>query len=77
MNADSVLDVSGLTCPMPLLKAKQELNKLHAGQVLNVIATDPGTQRDFRSFMSLSCHQLIEESEVDGIYRYWIRKNVN
>jgi tRNA 2-thiouridine synthesizing protein A len=74
MTADNELDVSGLTCPMPLLKAKQALNKLAEGEVLKVIATDPGTLRDFSTFMTLSCHQMLESREVDGVYFYMIKK---
>lgn len=44
------LDASGLNCPLPLLKAKLELNRLPSGGVLKVIATDAGSQRDFRAF---------------------------
>lgn len=74
MTADHELDVTGLTCPMPLLKAKQALNKLAEGEVLKVTATDPGTLRDFSSFMALSCHQMLASSEDAGVYSYIIKK---
>lgn len=47
---DVELDASGLNCPLPLLKAKMELNRMASGAVLKVIATDAGSQRDFRTF---------------------------
>ncbi|TLX55840.1 sulfurtransferase TusA family protein [Stutzerimonas nosocomialis] len=68
------LDASGLECPMPLLKAKLELNRLASGAVLKVTATDPGSQRDFRSFANLAGHALLREEADAGIYRYWLRK---
>lgn len=71
---DAELDAIGLECPMPLLKAKLELNRLASGQVLKVIATDPGSQRDFRSFAKLAGHALLHEDTEDGLYRYWLRK---
>lgn len=71
---DAEVDASGLNCPMPLLKAKLELNRLGSGAVLKVTATDPGSQRDFRSFAKLAGHALLHEEEVEGIYRYWLRK---
>ncbi|EKM96996.1 sulfurtransferase TusA family protein [Stutzerimonas stutzeri] len=71
---DAELDAVGLACPMPLLKAKLELNGLPSGAVLKVIASDPGSQRDFRSFAKLAGHALLHEEEKDGIYRYWLRK---
>ncbi|AHL74905.1 response regulator SirA [Stutzerimonas stutzeri] len=71
---DAELDAAGLQCPMPLLKAKLELNRLASGQVLKVTATDPGSQRDFRSFATLSGHALLREEADEGLYRYWLRK---
>lgn len=71
---DAELDASGLNCPLPLLKAKLELNRLASGAVLKVTATDAGSQRDFRSFASLAGHSLLREEVEGGIYRYWLRK---
>ncbi|MBA1262073.1 sulfurtransferase TusA family protein [Stutzerimonas stutzeri] len=71
---DAELDASGLACPMPLLKAKLALNGLASGQVLKVTATDPGSQRDFRSFARLAGHALLHEEMEEGVYRYWLRK---
>ncbi|MBV6750605.1 MULTISPECIES: sulfurtransferase TusA family protein [Pseudomonas] len=71
---DAELDASGLNCPLPLLKAKLELNRLASGAVLKVIATDAGSQRDFRTFARLAGHILIHEEEASGVYRYWLRK---
>lgn len=71
---DAELDASGLNCPLPLLKAKLELNRLASGAVLKVIATDAGSQRDFRAFATLAGHGLLREEEEAGVYRYWLRK---
>ncbi|MBS4088832.1 sulfurtransferase TusA family protein [Pseudomonas rustica] len=71
---DVELDASGLNCPLPLLKAKMELNKLHSGAVLKVIATDAGSQRDFRTFAKLAGHTLLLEEDDAGVYRYWLKK---
>ncbi|MCU1716793.1 sulfurtransferase TusA family protein [Pseudomonas sp. 5P_3.1_Bac2] len=71
---DAQLDASGLNCPMPLLKAKLELNRLASGAVLHVLATDAGSQRDFRAFAKLAGHELLREEEESGIFRYWLRK---
>jgi TusA-related sulfurtransferase len=62
---------------MPLLKAKLALNTLAEGEVLKVIATDPGTMRDFSSFMALSCHQMLDASETHGVYCYFIKKGLS
>ncbi|MDH0747625.1 sulfurtransferase TusA family protein [Pseudomonas sp. GD03842] len=71
---DAEVDATGLNCPLPLLKAKMELNRLASGGVLKVTATDAGSQRDFRTFAKLSGHALLHEEVDNGIYRYWLRK---
>jgi TusA-related sulfurtransferase len=68
------VDASGLNCPLPLLKAKLELNRLVSGAVLKVTATDAGSQRDFRAFARLAGHTLLREEADAGVYRYWLRK---
>ncbi len=68
------LDARGMSCPLPLLKAKLELNRLASGSLLKVLATDTGSQRDFRTFARLSGHQLEHEAVEDGVYSYWLRK---
>lgn len=71
---DAELDARGLNCPLPLLKAKLELNRLPSGAVLKVLATDAGSQRDFRAFARLAGHQLLCEDVETGCFRYWLRK---
>ncbi len=70
-----VVDAIGLACPMPLLKAKRALNSMQAGQRLRVLATDQGSVRDFRVFAEQSGHQLLESTEVEGVYTYLLQKN--
>lgn len=71
---DAELDATDLSCPLPLLKAKLELNRLASGAVLKVTATDAGSQRDFRAFARLAGHELVREEEGGGVFRYWLRK---
>jgi TusA-related sulfurtransferase len=72
--ADVQVDAIGLGCPLPLLKAKQGLNKLAAGQVLELACTDPGSVRDFEVFARQSGHKLLRTDERDGHYYYWLEK---
>ncbi len=72
---DLELDLSGLTCPLPLLKTKQSLNKMHPGQVVKVIATDPGSERDFQVFAEQSGNQLLKVEKADSRFIYCIRKS--
>jgi len=69
------LDACGLHCPMPLLKAKQALNGMVAGQRLRVQATDSGSVRDFRVFCQQSGHVLLSFEESDGVYIYLLQKS--
>ena len=71
---EALLDASGLTCPMPLLKAKKALNGLQPGMLLRVIATDPGSVRDFEVFSAQSGHALLESRQEDGSYFYLLKK---
>jgi tRNA 2-thiouridine synthesizing protein A len=69
-----VLDVSGLNCPMPLLKAKQALNAMQPGTHLRVIATDPGSVRDFAVFAEQSGNRLLESAEEAGRFLFVLQK---
>lgn len=74
MTVDLEIDATGLTCPLPLLKAKQGLNQLSSGQCLRLTATDPGSVRDFHTFAELSPHQLIAFHEAEGTFVYVLCK---
>lgn len=74
MQIDERLDATGLMCPLPLLKAKQALFKLKVGQVLEVLATDAGSVRDFKAYADLSDHDLISTVEVDQVYVHLLRR---
>ena len=70
----TLLDVKGLKCPMPLLKAKKALNALEPGALLRVIATDPGSERDFETFSAQSGHALLEFERQQDEFIYLLRK---
>lgn len=69
------LDVRGLACPLPLLKARKALREVAVGEVLEVLATDPGSWRDFAAFAEQSGHSLLEAAETGGEYRYLLLRN--
>ena len=74
MEDDVLLDVKGLICPMPLLKAKRALNAMEIGQTLRVLATDHTSQQDFITFSEQSGHHLISSGVSEGVYNYRLRK---
>lgn len=76
-NKDSVdvtVDARHHHCPMPLLKAKQALNRMQAGQVLLLLATDSGSWRDMHQFVEQAKHQMLKALSVDNEFRYTIKK---
>ena len=74
LKPDKKLDAGGLTCPMPLLKAKQVLNNMDSGCILEVISTDSSSMRDFEVFSKQSGNELLESKEFDGVFTYLLRK---
>lgn len=74
IDADIEIDLSGLQCPMPLLKAKLALNSMDSTQVLKVIATDPSSEKDFHMFVDQTDHQILDFQKDDSAYFYWIKK---
>ncbi len=72
--ADSTLDAQGMNCPLPILKAKKALNGLEAGDVLTVLATDPGSMADFEAFCRATGNELMKSSEDSGVYTYLIKR---
>ena len=63
---DKVLDARGLNCPLPILRTKKALGELNSGQVLKIIATDPGAVKDFEAFSKQTKNPLLEHAEANG-----------
>ncbi|VAW93228.1 Uncharacterized SirA/YedF/YeeD family protein HTH_1886 [hydrothermal vent metagenome] len=74
-NFDQELDASGLNCPLPILRAKKSLAGMDAGQVLHIIATDPGSVKDFEAFAKQTGNELMESKEEGGKFVFLIKKN--
>jgi tRNA 2-thiouridine synthesizing protein A len=72
--SDTLLDVQGLSCPLPVLKANKALRGLPAGARLVVMATDPASVKDFRAFAAETGHALVAFSEEKGVYRFTLKK---
>ncbi len=70
---DVELDTSGLYCPEPIMLMHNKVRDMHSGQVLKVVATDPATTRDVPKFCQFLGHELIEQSESEDVYVYFIR----
>ncbi|MHA1204466.1 MAG: sulfurtransferase TusA family protein [Candidatus Heimdallarchaeaceae archaeon] len=68
------LDVKGLNCPLPILKTKKAINEIEVGEIIEVLATDPGSVNDFQAWIESTGHELVESAEENGIFRYLIKK---
>ena len=71
---DQELDASGLNCPLPILRAKKTLSGMDAGQILHIIATDPGSVKDFDAFANQTGNELMESKEENGKFHFLIKK---
>jgi len=71
---DQELDASGLNCPLPILRAKKTLSSMDAGQILHIIATDPGSVKDFEAFSKQTGNELLESKEEGGKFYFLIKK---
>tara|TARA_B100000405_G_scaffold204160_1_gene143390 strand:+ start:871 stop:1098 length:228 start_codon:yes stop_codon:yes gene_type:complete len=74
MDIDQTLDATGLNCPLPLLRAKKTLAGMSSGQCVKILATDPGSVRDFEAFAKQTGHELLESGEEDGKFLFVLRK---
>jgi tRNA 2-thiouridine synthesizing protein A len=71
---DRELDASGLNCPLPILRAKKTLADMDAGQVLHIIATDPGSVKDFEAFAKQTGNELMSSGEEGGKFTFLMKK---
>ena len=74
MNFDKEFDASGLACPLPIVKTKKSLNDMASGQVLRVVATDPGSVCDMAAFAEQTGHALLQSGEEGGKYGVFLKK---
>jgi tRNA 2-thiouridine synthesizing protein A len=71
---DRELDARGLQCPLPILRTKKLLNEMSPAQVLRVVATDPGSVRDFNAFCRQTGHQLLQSTQAGAEFVFILRK---
>ena len=77
MEFNKDLDARGLRCPLPILRCKKGMAEIEAGQVLKVLATDPGAVKDFQAFCKQTGHELLSLEEQNQEFTFYIRKRSN
>ncbi len=73
LKVDQTVDCVGAFCPVPIIRARNAIKQMSAGQILEIVATDPGSIGDFPAFSRNTGHELIRTEESDETYRYYIR----
>ncbi|MEZ5615166.1 MAG: sulfurtransferase TusA family protein [Rhodocyclaceae bacterium] len=74
MNFDKELDAKGLNCPLPILRAKKALADMTSGQVLRILATDPGSVKDFAAFAKQTGNELLSTAEQGKEFEFFIKR---
>jgi tRNA 2-thiouridine synthesizing protein A len=73
MNFDKELDARGLNCPLPILRTKKALNEMQSGQVLKIVATDPGSVKDFQAFSKQTGNELLSHGEANKEFTFFMK----
>ena len=74
MHFDRELDVKGFNCPLPILRTKKALAGMSSGEVLHVLATDPGSVKDFQAFARQTGNDLLSSAEVNQVFEYYLKR---
>ena len=74
MNATKMLDAKGLACPMPVVRARKVMKEMEIGEILEIQATDKGSVADLAAWSKSGGHELIEQTEDNGVFSFWIKK---
>jgi len=74
MNFDKELDARGLNCQLPILRTKKSLAEMQSGQVLKIMATDPGSVKDMQAFAKQTGNELLSSAEASGEYMFFMKK---
>lgn len=74
MEFDRDLDVKGLNCPLPILRTKKTLAEMESGQILRVLATDPGSLKDFPAFAKQTGNELVADGQDDRTFIFFLKR---
>ncbi len=74
MQIAKTLDLKGLSCPLPIVKTAQGIKEIASGELIEALATDPGSVADFNAWCKSTGNELIEQGEDGGVFRFVIRK---
>ena len=72
--ADIVIDAKGLSCPMPIVKAKRGIDSIQTGQIMELQTTDKGSINDFQAWVNQTNHELVDVKEENGVFTFLVKK---
>jgi len=70
---DQDLDLKGLNCPLPILRIKQAISRMESGEILKIVGTEPGTERELKIFCKQGGHDLLDYQEIDNEFIYMVQ----
>jgi len=71
---DRMVDYKGLFCPMPIVKISKDIKEIEVGQVLEMLATDPGSKADMEAWVKQTGHQMLDSREEGGVFKFYVRR---
>ena len=74
LKADMVLDCTGLLCPVPVVKTAKAIKQIEVGQILQMIATDPGAPPDMQAWTRQTGHEMVDSGEENGKFIFYFRR---
>lgn len=77
MEFDKEIDARNLNCPLPILRCKKGLSEIGPTQTIKILATDPGSVKDFQAFCKQTGHELLAQEEAEGVFTFYIKKRTN
>ena len=73
-SVDRTVDYKGLFCPMPIVRVSKAIKEIEVGQVLEMLADDPGSKPDMKAWVNQTGHELLDVREEDGVFKFYVRR---
>jgi tRNA 2-thiouridine synthesizing protein A len=75
MKVEKTVDYKGLYCPMPIVKVAKDIKEIEVGQVLEMLADDPGSKADVKAWANQTGHELLDMREEGGVFKFYVRRS--
>ncbi len=75
LKVDKTVDYKGLFCPMPIVKVSKDIKEIEVGQVLEMLADDPGSKPDMEAWVKQTGHEMVDTQEEGGVFKFYVRRN--